>query len=219
MKIFDRLGQVEGEYCDVVFVREQKFPIENQFTGVKMQDTETTTVTTTAELPKYKSHKIVEAVKITRIDQHPNGSAVLFPEDPAYDAIEVPPEYMTRVPLTGEGYFVRYEDGYESWSPAEAFESGYAKLEETQAAPQNSELEIPDYSHEGTPTHGDIDNWGRYHTPKPHQLPRYGELRDGGLTLMRLIKKNCPPGADRTAAIRKVREAIMTANAAIACGE
>lgn len=23
------------------------------------------------------------------------------------------------------GYFVRYEDGYESWSPAQAFEGGY----------------------------------------------------------------------------------------------
>lgn len=26
------------------------------------------------------------------------------------------------------GYFVAYEDGYKSWSPAEAFESGYTRL-------------------------------------------------------------------------------------------
>lgn len=28
------------------------------------------------------------------------------------------------------GYFVRYADGYESWSPAEAFESGYKEIGE-----------------------------------------------------------------------------------------
>jgi hypothetical protein len=26
------------------------------------------------------------------------------------------------------GYYVEYEDGYASWSPAEAFESGYDQL-------------------------------------------------------------------------------------------
>jgi hypothetical protein len=33
------------------------------------------------------------------------------------------------------------------------------------------------------------------------------------------IIRNTPPGSDQSAAIRKVREAVMTANAAIACGE
>ena len=31
------------------------------------------------------------------------------------------------------GYYVRYEDGYESYSPAEAFESGYTPIEEEEA--------------------------------------------------------------------------------------
>ena len=26
------------------------------------------------------------------------------------------------------GYYVRYEDGFESWSPAKAFEEGYTKI-------------------------------------------------------------------------------------------
>ena len=27
------------------------------------------------------------------------------------------------------GYYVRYDDGFESWSPAQAFEEGYTKIE------------------------------------------------------------------------------------------
>ena len=32
--------------------------------------------------------------------------------------------------LEAGGYYVRYPDGYESWSPAEAFEEGYTLVEE-----------------------------------------------------------------------------------------
>lgn len=42
-------------------------------------------------------------------------------------------------------------------------------------------------------------------------------MREQGKTLAHLIYELTPPGADQQAAIRKVREAIMTANAAIAC--
>ena len=28
------------------------------------------------------------------------------------------------------GYYVRYPDGYESWSPAEAFEEGYTLVDD-----------------------------------------------------------------------------------------
>lgn len=218
MMIFDRAGRIEGEYCDV-FVREQRFPIENQTIGEKMQETQTTAPVTTEKepMPAYKSHKTVHAVKIQRAELQDDGSGILIPEDPAYSRRAVSASYMAKHLPAGPGYYVQYEDGYESWSPVKAFEEGYAKLEETTGTDDRGD--IPDYSHDGIPTNGDIDTWGKYHTPKPDQIVRYGELRDEGLTLMRLIKKNCPPGADRTAAIRKVREAIMTANAAIACGE
>ena len=46
---------------------------------------------------------------------------------------------------------------------------------------------------------------------------KYKEVRDAGLALARIIDKHCPESADATTAIRKVREAVMTANAAIAC--
>ena len=64
-----------------------------------------------------------------------------------------------------------------------------------------------------------IDNWFQYHKPDGNQAERYGELREAGGTLARAIVKLVPAGADRTAALRKVREAIMTANAGIACDE
>lgn len=76
-------------------------------------------------LPKWKCHKIVEADKITGIA--PGGKS-LFLESSG--EIEISDEMFNR--LVGispvGGYFVRYSDGYESWSPAKAFEEGYARL-------------------------------------------------------------------------------------------
>ena len=61
-------------------------------------------------------------------------------------------------------------------------------------------------------------HWFTYHAPTGNQPDRYEELRGKGYDLARTIFKLCPPCADTSAAIRKVREAVMTANAAIACG-
>lgn len=63
-----------------------------------------------------------------------------------------------------------------------------------------------------------LDNWFTYHAPGPGDADRYEQLRAAGGQLARVICELCPPSADRTAAIRKVREAIFTANASIACG-
>lgn len=58
----------------------------------------------------------------------------------------------------------------------------------------------------------------RYHAPNEEQQHRYEKLRDVARYFARTVIENCPPCADRTAAIRKIREAVMTANAAIALG-
>jgi hypothetical protein len=60
-------------------------------------------------------------------------------------------------------------------------------------------------------------NWFCYHPPSPEQIPAYEEIREAGLAFARVILRLTPPSADQSAAIRKVREAVMTANAAIAC--
>lgn len=65
----------------------------------------------------------------------------------------------------------------------------------------------------------ELDNLFSYHAPREDQVPRYEAIRFSGRGMSQVILENCPPGADRSAAIRKVREAVMTANAAIACGE
>lgn len=67
------------------------------------------------------------------------------------------------------------------------------------------------------PTQDEIDNWFTYHSPRPGQPEMYARIRALGKALAEGIMADCPPGADRTAAIRKVREAVMTANASIAC--
>lgn len=67
-------------------------------------------------------------------------------------------------------------------------------------------------------TQQDLNNWFTYHAPTPEQIDAYRTIRDHGLALAEVIMNFTPASADQTAAIRKVREAVMTANAAIACG-
>ena len=68
-------------------------------------------------------------------------------------------------------------------------------------------------------TEAEINNWFQYHSPKDDQAGRYELLRNAAKTLALQIVCNVPNCADRTAAIRKLRECIFTANAAIACNE
>ena len=67
-------------------------------------------------------------------------------------------------------------------------------------------------------TQEQIDNWFTYHTPVADQLEKYKAIRENGGTLASIIVEACPDSADTTAAIRLLRECVMTANASIACG-
>lgn len=62
-----------------------------------------------------------------------------------------------------------------------------------------------------------LDNWFEYHKPTDGQPELYERLRSAGKQFATVICECTPASADQTAAIRKVREAVMTANAAIAC--
>jgi hypothetical protein len=63
-----------------------------------------------------------------------------------------------------------------------------------------------------------LGDWFTHHPPKnDEQIQGYVQIRNAGHDFARTIVANCPPSADTTAAVRKVREAVMTANAAIAC--
>ena len=63
-----------------------------------------------------------------------------------------------------------------------------------------------------------IDEIFKYHAPSPDQCVAYEKLRSSGRDLAVAIIELTPPSADQSAAIRLVREAVMTANAAIALG-
>ena len=82
------------------------------------------------QLPKYQSHKVVAALKITEIYEvrDPEGALDLECEGPKgepSELIRVPLEYVEKHNPQVGGYFVVYQDGYQSWSPAKAFEEGY----------------------------------------------------------------------------------------------
>lgn len=88
------------------------------------------------ELPKYKCHKEVWALKIATIeinnagnpDAETDGSAIITPIEAGYGPFKVAADYMRKhKPVVG-GYYVKYKDGYASFSPADAFEDGYTKI-------------------------------------------------------------------------------------------
>ena len=86
-----------------------------------------------APLPQYQSHKKVHALKIGAIEFDQEGIATLAVEEP-FLTIILPVSVSERFKKAiGEnyddaGYYVLYEDGYQSWSPTKAFEEGYTKM-------------------------------------------------------------------------------------------
>jgi hypothetical protein len=62
----------------------------------------------------------------------------------------------------------------------------------------------------------DLENLFNYHAPEPDQPAKYEAIRAGAKAFAAIILENTPKSADQTASIRKLREAVMTANACIA---
>ena len=89
------------------------------------------------EMPRYKCHKEVWALKIKAVEQapadqercHAGGDWYLVPEDEGYGPVLVGhDEYVAKHKPEAGGYYVVYADGYKSFSPAKAFEDGYSKV-------------------------------------------------------------------------------------------
>ena len=90
-------------------------------------------------MPQYKSHKKVWALKIASIsydadaaiadgNRETDGSAVITPKESGFAPFIVTADYVRRHKPEAGGYFVQYEDGYTSFSPAKAFEEGYTRI-------------------------------------------------------------------------------------------
>lgn len=89
------------------------------------------------EMPRYISQKLVWALKIASIDQAPadrdrvnaSGDWLLIPAEPGYAPITVSHDWILKHRPQAGGYFVTYQDGYRSYSPAEAFEAGNTPID------------------------------------------------------------------------------------------
>ncbi len=86
-----------------------------------------------ADFPQYKCHKRVWALKIRSITKKAEGLAPgrawFCPEGERYSRFSVTAEYMKKHEPQVGGYWVLYEDGYESFSPADVFERGYTLVD------------------------------------------------------------------------------------------
>lgn len=65
-------------------------------------------------------------------------------------------------------------------------------------------------------TESDIAEIFSYHRPEGDDLEHYEAIRLAGREFAEEVRRRTLPSADQSAAIRKIREAVMTANAAIA---
>lgn len=83
------------------------------------------------QMPRYRCHKEVWALEILDINPVPEGWRLSF-VDKEYATRLVSREWFNKHARDDEdlvgGYFVVYQDGYESWSPRQAFLSGYTLI-------------------------------------------------------------------------------------------
>lgn len=127
---FDRAGNVLGDAYGET--KREVFDKLNE----RFKDAAEIRIRTLAEMPRYQSHKKVWALKIKEIKQappdqerqHAGGDWYLVPVEAGFAPIVVGHAYILKHTPRDGGYYVRYEDGYESFSPAEAFESGYTRI-------------------------------------------------------------------------------------------
>lgn len=97
--------------------------------GIALTREETPMPEAHRELPRYRSHKVVHALKMQTVVAHPNGTGKFYPVEEGFPPIELSKSYMMKHAPQAGGYYVVYADGYESWSPAEAFEGGYTRID------------------------------------------------------------------------------------------
>lgn len=153
------------------------------------------------EMPKYRCHKEVHAIRIESVDVT---SWTLFFQLP-FTPIRVDPFWYEKHKPEAGGYYVFYADGYVSYSPAKAFEDGYTPAKPSEPAPPR--------------TNGDLENRFYYHAPKGNQAKRYEEIREACLVLAKKIVEFSPTSREQTRSLNSLDEVMFLANAAIARNE
>lgn len=83
-------------------------------------------------MPLYQCHKKVSALKIVEVipsKEIPEGySATILMFEQPFEPIKLDIDYVKKHNPQVGGYYVVYEDGYTSYSPAVPFESGYTRI-------------------------------------------------------------------------------------------
>ncbi|MEI7375666.1 DUF2829 domain-containing protein [Dickeya chrysanthemi] len=83
-------------------------------------------------LPRYRCHKVVQAAKIIDVNLLGSGKSSLTLDGDVLLLAER--GYIEKHNPQPGGYFVLYEDGYQSYSPAAVFEAGYTRLPDVEVA-------------------------------------------------------------------------------------
>lgn len=127
-EVFDKLAE---QFKDAHEIRIRSL-LQQQAVGVA------TAGTVSTEMPRYRCHKEVWALKIKAVihnsvlaqlsGKDADGSALIVPADEGYAEFRVDAAYVRKHDPQPGGYYVVYADGYKSFSPAQAFESGYVRL-------------------------------------------------------------------------------------------
>lgn len=78
------------------------------------------------EIPQYQCHKKVRALKIKSVDA--DNATLSFLDESNVAPIHVSQAYLDKHEPVAGGYYVVYEGGYKSFSPAKEFEEGYTLL-------------------------------------------------------------------------------------------
>ena len=92
-----------------------------------------------APMPQYQCHKKVWALKIAGLVEV-EGVMMMTPAEKHFAPSALSADYVAKHRPHVGGYYVVYEDGYKSFSPAKAFEDGYALVRAHDASAQAAEI-------------------------------------------------------------------------------
>jgi hypothetical protein len=146
-------------------------------------------------MKKYTGTKTVQAFKIGAQELYGfGGGGALYPTDSSMPPRIVSESYLLKHTPAPGGYYVRYEDGYESYSPAEAFEKAYR---ESPIHPASQE-----FTDEQLKT-DEILRFFHYN----HLSPQLAEVSKPFCELAKTLILVCPRTPERTVALRKLLEA------------
>lgn len=83
------------------------------------------------KMPKYKSHKVIEALEIKTLEIKGFDLEITYVDNGYKNIVfKVPLEMKIRYEPKAGDFHVFYEDGYASFSPRKAFLEGYTKVTE-----------------------------------------------------------------------------------------